>query len=153
MTLKENPMHVLVLQGPNLNRLGKRDPRFYGTHPLTEVTSRIDTRAGELDVKVDHVQANCEGRLIDWLQERQDGADAIICNPAGLTNYGLSLRDALSDTGLDLAIVHLSNPLGREPWRREDVFAEIADLYLAGAGWHGYVMALDGLHARAADRT
>ena len=72
--------------------------------------------------------------LIDRLQDLQDESDAIICNPAGLTNYGLSLRDALAETERDLAITHLTNIHAREEWRRHDVFAEVADIYLAGLG-------------------
>ena len=80
-------------------------------------------------------------------------ADAIVCNPAGLTNYGLSLRDTLDETEKDLAIVHISNLHAREQWRRHDVFAEIASVYLAGLGWRGYLVSLDTLHQRHAERT
>ena len=94
------------------------------------------------------VQSNSEGALIDWLQERQDEADAIICNPAGITNYGLSLRDALAEAERDVAITHLSNIHRREEWRRHDVFAEVADSYLAGLGWRVYLFAIEALYQR-----
>ena len=146
-------MQILVLQGPNLTRLGVRKPEVYGTHTLEQIQEAMDRRAGDLGCSLEHFQSNHEGGLIDWLQERQDGCDAIICNPAGLTNYGLSLRDALVETERDLAIVHLSNVHAREQWRRNDVFAEVTNLYIAGLGWRGYVAAVDALHDRYVERT
>ncbi len=95
-----------------------------------------------------HFQSNSEGELIDWVQANQKQADAIIANPAGLTNYGISLRDALWETGAHLAIGHLSNLLAREQWRRHDVFAEIAHVYFAGSQGSGYLHALRSLHTR-----
>jgi 3-dehydroquinate dehydratase-2 len=145
-------MRILVLQGPNLNRLGLRKPEIYGTHTLPEIQDAMDRRAKNLGCRLEHFQSNTEGVLIDWLQEHQDSADAIICNPAGLTNYGLSLRDALAETERDVAITHLSNIHRREEWRRHDVFAEVADIYLAGLGWRVYLFALEALHQRHAER-
>ena len=138
-------MKVLVLQGPNLNRLGKRLPEVYGTTTLPQVEARMDESARRSAIELEHFQSNHEGSLIDWLQERQERADGLMLNPGGITNYGRSLRDALQESGKPVAIVHLSNPLGREPWRREDVFAEIASIYIAGAGWMGYLLALEAL--------
>ena len=146
-------MQILVLQGPNLTRLGVRKPEIYGTYTLEQIQEAMDRRAEDLGCSLEHFQSNHEGALIDWLQERQDAADAIICNPAGLTNYGLSLRDALVEAERDLAIVHLSNVHAREQWRRNDVFAEITNLYIVGFGWRGYVTAVDALHDRYAERT
>jgi 3-dehydroquinate dehydratase-2 len=112
----------------------------------------MDKKAYQLECELEHFQSNSEGTLIDWLQERQEDTDAIICNPAGLTNYGLSLRDALAETGRDLAITHLSNIHAREEWRRHDVFAEVADVYLAGLGWRVYLTAIEALYQRRVDR-
>ena len=126
-----------------MNRLGLRKPEIYGKHTLAEIQCEMDKRADELGVSLDHFQSNSEGALIDWLQDHQEGADAIICNPAGLTNYGLSLRDALAEAERDLAITHLSNVHAREQWRRHDVFAEVANIYLAGLGWRVYLSAID----------
>ena len=144
-------MRTLVLQGPNLNRLGLRKPEVYGTHTLPEIQDAMDRRARDLGCRLEHFQSNTEGVLIDWLQEHQDLADAIICNPAGLTNYGLSLRDALAETERDMAITHLSNIHRREEWRRHDVFAEVADIYLAGLGWRVYLFAVEALQQRYAE--
>jgi 3-dehydroquinate dehydratase II len=146
-------LRILVLQGPNLTRLGVRRPEIYGRRTLEEIQDAMDRRAEELGCTLEHFQSNTEGVLIDWLQERQDDADAIICNPAGLTNYGLSLRDALEESERDLAIVHLTNVHAREQWRRHDVYAEITNLYIAGLGWRGYVVAVEALHERYAERT
>lgn len=137
--------HVLVLQGPNMNRLGKRRPELYGRITLGDVEEALERRAGELGGRISHFQSNHEGGLIDWLYEHSEDSTAIVCNPAGLTNYGLSLRDALAETELPLAIVHMTNVHAREHWRRDDVFAEIASVYIAGAGWRGYLHALEAL--------
>lgn len=146
-------MRILVLQGPNLNRLGFRKPEVYGTQTLSGIQEEMDKKAGELGCTLAHFQSNSEGAIIDWLQERQDEADAIICNPAGLTNYGLSLKDALVETEKDLAITHLSNIHAREEWRHHDIFAEAADVYLAGLGWRVYLYAFDILRQRHLERS
>ena len=135
-------MQILVLQGPNLTRLGIRKPEIYGKYTLGQIQEAMDSRAENLGCSLEHFQSNHEG-----------GCDAIICNPAGLTNYGLSLRDALVEAERDLAIVHLSNVHAREQWRRNDVFAEVTNLYIAGLGWRGYVAAVDALHDRYVERT
>ncbi len=111
----------------------------------------MDEKADRMGASLVHFQSNSEGTLIDWLQDNQDEADAIICNPAGLTNYGLSLRDALAEAERDLAITHLSNVHAREQWRRQDIFAEVANIYLAGLGWRVYLFAIDALCQRYAE--
>ena len=114
-------MQIVVLQGPNLNRLGLRKPEVYGTRTLADVQAEMDEKAGELGCSLVHFQSNSEGALIDRLQDLQDESDAIICNPAGSLNYGLSLRDALAETERDLAITHLTNihaPRGMASSRR-----------------------------------
>jgi 3-dehydroquinate dehydratase-2 len=136
------------MQGPNMNRLGARDPEHYGRQTLADVQAAMDARASELGATTEHFQSNHEGFLIDWLQERQDSATAIISNPAGLTNYGLSFRDALYETHLPVAIVHIRSLQRREPWREHDVFAEIAAIHITGGGWRGYVAALELLLAQ-----
>jgi 3-dehydroquinate dehydratase II len=144
--------NVLVMQGPNMNRLGLRDPEHYGRQTLADVQSAMDARASELGVTAEHFQSNHEGFLIDWLQERQDSAAGIICNPAGLTNYGYSLRDAINEAHLPTAIVHIRSLHRREPWRELDVFAEIATVHITGAGWRGYLLALEAIRWRVTDR-
>lgn len=131
-----------------MNRLGLRKPEIYGKRTLAEIQGEMDKKADKLGCSIEHFQSNSEGALIDWLQDHQDEADAIICNPAGLTNYGLSLRDALAEAERALAITHLSNVHAREQWRRHDVFAEVANIYLAGLGWRVYLYAIEALHQR-----
>lgn len=139
-------LKLLALQGPNLNRLGRRDPATYGSLTLAQVQKEMTRHAAQRGAKIDHVQSNWEGALLDWLHERQDAADAIIVNPAGLTAVGHPLRDALADAALPLAVVHISNPAARPaPWRRDDIFAPIATVCISGAGWKGYLWAIDGL--------
>jgi len=139
-------LKILALQGPNLNRLGRRDPATYGSLTLARVQEEMTRHAAKRGAEVAHVQSNSEGTLLDWLHERQDAADAVIVNPAGLTAVGHPLRDALCDAALPLAVVHISNLHGRpEPWRRDDIFAPIASIYITGAGWKGYLWAIDGL--------
>lgn len=138
-------MKILVVYGPNLNRLGKRDPEQYGTITMAEINRALEERAAELNVEVTSFQSNSEGALIDILQEESEGADGIIINPGALTHYGLSLRDALVDTGLPIVEVHLSNIHARERFRRRSVVAPIAQGQIAGLGWRGFLMALDYL--------
>ena len=142
---------ILVINGPNLNRLGDRDPAHYGTVTLAEIEDRLRQRAAALGLAVDCFQSNHEGALIDCLQERSGDAVGVVVNPGALTSYGLSLRDALADTRLPVVEVHLSNVHAREPWRARSVIAPVAVAQVAGMGWRGYLYALDYLAARRDD--
>ena len=137
----------LVVNGPNLNALGRRDVVLYGRLTLEEVEERIRARAEELGVEVALFQSNSEGALIDYLQQEASGAQGIIINPGGLTTTSISLRDALVDTRLPVVEVHLSNIHGREEWRSKSVVAPIAVGQVSGLGWRGYLYALDFLAA------
>jgi len=136
-------MKILVLYGPNLNRLGKRDPSQYGTRTLSDIDAGLEKRAAELKVKVASYQSNSEGAIIDYIQKEFESADGIIINPGALTHYGLSLRDALQDTGLPVIEVHLSNIHAREKWRSKSVIAPISRGQIVGLGWRGFVGALE----------
>lgn len=138
-------MKVLVINGPNLNMLGKRDPTHYGTKTLEEINAALRERARALGVEIETFQSNHEGFLIDFIQEHAAGADGIIINPGALTHYGLSLRDALADAGLPVIEVHLSNIHAREDFRRRSVIAPVARGQISGQGWQGYVAALEML--------
>ena len=142
---------ILVINGPNLNRLGHRDPAIYGRVTLPQIEDRLRRRAADLGLQVDCFQSNHEGALIDCLQERSAGAAGVIINPGALTSYGLSLRDALTDTRLPVVEVHLSNVHAREPWRSRSVIAPIAVAQVAGMGWRSYLYALEFLAARRDD--
>lgn len=136
-------MKILVIYGPNLNLLGKRDPGHYGTRTLSDINDALARKASELKVELATLQSNSEGTLIDFIQEQTDGAAGIIINPGALTHYGLSLRDALADTDLPVIEVHLSNIHARERWRTKSVIAPIARGQIAGLGWRGFLAALD----------
>ncbi|OGN96842.1 MAG: type II 3-dehydroquinate dehydratase [Chloroflexi bacterium RBG_13_51_36] len=138
-------MKILVIHGPNLNMLGKRDKSIYGEKTLPEIDALLKKEAQALDVEVVTYQSNHEGSLIDFIQEQSDSAQGIIINPGALTHYGLSLLDALSDSKLPVIEVHLSDIYHREEWRARSVIAPIAEKQIIGLGWRGYITALQTL--------
>jgi 3-dehydroquinate dehydratase-2 len=138
-------MKILVLQGPNINMLGRRKTEHYGTMTMDEIHNRMAEKAKALDCELIFFQSNYEGALVDKVQETRDGIDGIILNPAGLTTTSVSLRDAIEDSHLPLVEVHLSNIHAREEWRRHSMFSEIAVGIVAGFRWRGYVAALEML--------
>lgn len=140
-------MRILVINGPNLNLLGKRQPQVYGTRTLEEINGLLKKRATELGLELTFFQSNSEGSLIDFIQAEAPHASAIIVNPGALTHYGLSLRDALADAGIPIVEVHISNIYAREEWRAKSVIAPIAKGQISGLGWRGYLMALETLAA------
>tara|TARA_B100000029_G_scaffold93724_1_gene83804 strand:- start:1841 stop:2278 length:438 start_codon:yes stop_codon:yes gene_type:complete len=137
-------MHILLVNGPNLNILGSRDADHYGTITLEEIEKTFTKRASDLNVDLVSVfQANSEGDLVDFIQNNK--ADAIVINPGALTHYGYSLRDALEDFGKPVVEVHISNIYAREDFRNKSVIADIATGQISGLGLNGYLAALDFL--------
>ena len=135
---------VFVLNGPNLNLLGSREPEIYGRDTLDDIAARITARAGELDVAVDIRQSNHEGHLIDCLHEAAaTGAKAVILNAGGYTHTSIALRDAISAIPVPVIEVHLSDPLKREPFRRTNYVSDVCMRSITGLGADGYILALD----------
>ena len=138
-------MKILLVNGPNLNLLGQREPETYGSVTLADIEARVQEKATALGIEVLSFQSNHEGAIIDFVQAQTPGADGIIINPGALTHYGLSLRDAIAASGLPAIEVHISNIYGREPFRRRSVTAAVCRGMMAGLGWRGYVAALEML--------
>ena len=138
-------MRILLINGPNLNALGRRDPSLYGSKTLAEIEAEVVAGGKELKTEVLCFQSNSEGAIVDYIQEQTAEAHGIIINGGALSHYGLSLRDALVDTGLPVVEVHLSNIHARESWRQHSVTGAIAKGVIAGLGWQGYLYALDHL--------
>ena len=135
-------MKILVINGPNLNMLGKRNEAYYGDKTLPQIDTLLKKEGKSLGADIISFQSNSEGELIDFIQKNASQAAGIIINPGALTHYGLSLRDALVDSGLPLVEVHLSNIYAREEWRAKSVIAPIARGQISGFGWRGYIAAL-----------
>ena len=135
---------IFILNGPNLNRLGRRQPEIYGTQTLDDIAAMLSIRAEELGVAIDIRQSNHEGHLIDWLHEAEDeGAKAVILNPGGYGHTSVALRDAVSAIATPVIEVHLSDPATREPFRQIDIIADVAARVIKGQGAAGYLTALD----------
>jgi 3-dehydroquinate dehydratase-2 len=135
---------IFVLNGPNLNLLGTREPAIYGTETLDDIAAALSDRATELGVTLDIRQSNHEGHLIDWLQEAgASGAKAVILNPGGYTHTSVALRDAVAAIDVPVIEVHLSNPDARESFRRRSLIAAVAKGSIKGFGPQSYMLALD----------
>jgi 3-dehydroquinate dehydratase-2 len=141
-------IRVLVLDGPNLNLVGTREPEIYGHETLGEIHASIATYAAELGLAVDFFQSNHEGLLIDRLHARD--FDAAIVNAGGLTHTSVALRDALLAIARPFIEVHLSDPSTREPFRHVNFLVDVAEASIVGQGPRGYLLALDAIAARYA---
>ena len=139
--------NILVINGPNLNNLGKRESSLYGSITLADIEERVAARANELGVSVACFQSNHEGAIVDWIQAQSDNAIGIIINAGALTQVGYSILDAILDTKLPTIEVHISNIHAREEFRRHSVIAPFAIGQIAGLGWRGYIFALESLVA------
>jgi 3-dehydroquinate dehydratase-2 len=138
-------MKIMIINGPNLNLLGKRNQAIYGDKTFSELDALLKKEGEKLDIETISFQSNSEGALIDFIQKNSSGASGIIINPGALTHYGFSLRDALVDSGLPVIELHLSNIYAREDWRAKSVIAPIAKAQVSGLGWRGYIAALQTL--------
>ena len=136
-------MKVMVLNGPNLNRLGKREPEIYGRETLEDVKSKCITLASQYDATVDFRQSNHEGELIDWIHEAEDdGINGIVFNPGAYTHTSIALRDAIASINVPVIEVHISNIHKRESFRHESKLAAECVGQICGLGTFGYELAL-----------
>jgi 3-dehydroquinate dehydratase-2 len=138
-------MKILVINGPNLNLLGTREPEVYGRETLADILARVRTRAGELGLSVDDLQSNEEGRLVTAVGSAPSEYHGLIINPAAYTHTSIALRDALQAAALPAIEVHLSNIEAREPFRRTSLTAGVCRGQITGLGGFGYVLALEAL--------
>ena len=138
-------MLILLINGPNLNLLGQRQPEIYGSTTLQTIVDNVTHRADELGVTIQSFQSNVEGEIVNFIQKEAHGADAIIINPGALSHYSLTLRDVFEAVQKPVIEVHISNIYAREEFRHHSVVADIAVGQISGLGWRGYIAALDSL--------
>jgi len=138
---------LLLVNGPNLNLLGTREPEIYGTRTLADVVAVVDAAAGARGFEVRAIQSNHEGVLIDAIHAAREDCTGIVINPGGLSHTSVVLRDALSGVGLPVAEVHISDVRRREEFRHFSYIADVAAVHVIGEGVDGYVTAVDRLCA------
>lgn len=137
-------MHILILQGPNLNLLGTREPGVYGATTLAQIQAGLDSFAAERGARLSHFQSNHEGALIDRVHAaRGEGVDFIVINPGAYTHTSVAIRDALAGVAIPFVEVHLSNVHRREPFRHHSYFSDLAEGVIVGLGPTGYRLALE----------
>ncbi len=141
---------VLLLNGPNLNLLGTREPEVYGADTLDDLVKLVTEHAASRDIAITSAQSNVEGELVNHLHDARDWADAVIFNPGGYTHYSVALRDAISAVGLPVVEVHMSNVQAREEFRHQSVVGAVCLGTIAGFGKVSYLLAVDALAAHFA---
>jgi 3-dehydroquinate dehydratase II len=138
-------MKILVLHGPNLNLLGRREPHIYGTMTLADLDKKLKALAKELGVELVAFQSNHEGELVDMLHKHIDSAAGAILNPGGLTQFGVSLHDAIKSMSFPVIEVHMTNRHAREEWRAHSIISPAVKGMVEGLGWRSYSAALRAL--------
>ena len=138
---------VLILNGPNLGRLGSREPEIYGSATLGHIQAGLESEASELGLMIDFRQTNHEGDLIDWLHEANEEAGAVILNAGAYTHSSIAIRDAVAAISIPVIEVHLSNVHAREEFRRHSYLAEVAHGIIAGFGAESYSLALSAVRS------
>ena len=134
---------IFVLNGPNLNLLGTREPRLYGTQTLADINANLERRAKALKLELDLRQSNHEGELVDWLHEALAKASAVVINAGGYAHSSIALRDAVAALPIPVIEVHLTNIYAREGFRRQSLLGQVTQGSIVGFGALGYVLALD----------
>ena len=136
---------ILVIHGPNLNMLGKREPHIYGSESLAEINTELQARGDQLGIEVETFQSNHEGQIVDKIQQAMGNCHGIIINPAAYTHTSVAIRDALGMLEIPVIEIHLSNIHKRESFRHQSMIADIVAARIAGFGSHGYILGLEGL--------
>jgi 3-dehydroquinate dehydratase-2 len=144
-------MRILLLNGPNLNMLGTREPHIYGHDTLDDIVGRVLARAAELGAEVVAFQSNHEGALIDFIQAEAPKSHAMILNLGALTHTSVGLRDAVSGAALPAVEVHISNIFAREAFREHSYLSGVCRGIITGLGWHGYLYALEWIVANVTE--
>ncbi|HON71771.1 MAG TPA: type II 3-dehydroquinate dehydratase [bacterium] len=139
-------MQILVINGPNLNRLGLREPEIYGRFTMKDLENLIREEGEALGLKVDFFQSNSEGAIIESIQNAKNKYDGIIINPGAYTHYSIAIRDAIAGENIPTVEVHISNIYKREEFRHHSLIAPVAIGQIAGFGIYGYTLALYGLN-------
>ncbi len=142
-SVSDRRARVLVINGPNLNLLGTREPDIYGRETLADVEERLRSRAGDLGCEVECRQSNHEGEIVDWLQQASGSFEAVVLNPGAFTHYSHAIRDAVAAIALPVYEVHISNLYDREEFRQRSVIANAAAGVVMGLGPLGYELALE----------
>ena len=138
-------MKIIVLHGPNLNLFGRREPHIYGSTTLAQINDKLAVLASELGVTLETIQSNHEGDLVDFFHKNIDLAQGALLNPAGLTQHGVSLHDAIKAMPFPTLEVHMSNIAAREEWRTHSIISPAVRGTVQGLGYHSYLAALRGL--------
>ena len=146
-------MTIFVLNGPNLNLLGRREPDIYGPDTLDDVRSLCERRAAALGLEIDFRQSNDEGQLVDWIQEAGTQSEGVVINPAAFSHYSLALRDAIAACDVPVLEVHISNIYAREEFRSKSVISAVAVGVISGLGSWGYAGAIEALAGILQDRS
>ncbi len=136
---------IMLLNGPNLNMLGVREPALYGTDTLDDIRANCLAKGAALGLQIDFRQSNSEGELVGWIQSARGDHGGIIINPAAYTHTSIAIMDALIAAELPVIELHLSNPLRREAFRRHSYVSEVARGVICGFGGHGYELAIDAM--------
>jgi len=134
---------ILIIHGPNLNMLGKREPEVYGSEGLDQINAQLEKKAAALDVELDVFQSNHEGQIVEKIQAAPGECAAVIINPAAFTHTSVAIRDALLLLDVPIIEIHLSNIYRREPFRHKSLVTDIATGQICGLGAHGYSLALE----------
>ncbi len=136
-------MNILIVNGPNLNLLGSREPEIYGNVTLKDIENYMNEHVKNKNIELLFFQSNSEGKIIDFLQKNDKKADYLIINPGALTHTSIALRDAILGLKFSTIEVHLTNIYSREPFRQKSFISDISQGVISGFGWYGYIMALN----------